>query len=105
MDELTLESLAKRVEALEKLVAANQRKKDWRSGVGMSEDNEFTRSMLAEIEAKGGGWVIWDRAVATTRSLGTLARSVLKERRHHLQGRTSDRTGPARGASAGASSA
>jgi hypothetical protein len=63
------------------------------------------RGPPAWIEAKGGGWVIWGRAVATTRSLGTLARSVLKERRHRPQGRASDRTGPARGASAGASSA
>ncbi len=52
MSELTLEALAKRVEALEqKLAAQEAAKKDWRSVVGISEDNEFTRLMRAEIEA------------------------------------------------------
>jgi hypothetical protein len=54
MPELTLESLAKRVEALEKLFAEwaqSSGKKDWRRAVGISEDNEFTRAMRAEIEA------------------------------------------------------
>jgi hypothetical protein len=56
MAELTLEALAKRIEALEKKLAEREaekteRKKDWRRVVGNSEDNEFTRSMQAEIEA------------------------------------------------------
>jgi hypothetical protein len=56
MTELTLEALAKRIEALEKHIAEQAaekagRKKDWRRVIGISEDNEFTRSMLAEIEA------------------------------------------------------
>lgn len=56
MVELTLESLAKRIEALEKQLAEQKvgkpaRKKDWRRVIGNSEDNEFTRLMLAEIEA------------------------------------------------------
>ncbi len=52
MQELTLESLAKRVEELErKLAEQTTPSKDWRRVVGLSEDNEFTRSMLAEIEA------------------------------------------------------
>lgn len=55
MAELTLEELAKRVEVLERkftelsqTVKANH---DWRSVVGISEDNEFTRLVLAEIDA------------------------------------------------------
>ena len=56
MAELTLEALAKRIEALEKKMAEQEaqkpeRKKDWRRVVGISEDNEFTRAMRAEIEA------------------------------------------------------
>lgn len=52
MPELTLEALAKRIEALEQKLAAQQTApKDWRSVVGISEDNEFTRAVLAEIEA------------------------------------------------------
>jgi hypothetical protein len=51
MPELTLEALAKRVEALEQKLAALPAEKDWRKGVGTMEDNEFTRAMLAEIEA------------------------------------------------------
>lgn len=56
MAELTLEALAKRIEALEKKLAEQEaaqsgRKKDWRRVIGNSEDNEFTRQMLAEIEA------------------------------------------------------
>lgn len=50
--ELTLESLAARLEALEqKLAAQANERKDWRKVVGRMEDNEFTRAMLAEIEA------------------------------------------------------
>lgn len=57
MEELTLEAVVKRLEAVEKQLAeltaatAQPRKKDWRRVVGMSEDNEFTRLMRAEIEA------------------------------------------------------
>jgi len=51
----TLEDVIKRVEALEKelaeLRAQQAPKKDWRRVVGISEDNEFTRQMMAEIEA------------------------------------------------------
>lgn len=52
--ELTLEALAKRLETVEKELAELKhppRKKDWRKVVGLSEENEFTRQMLAEIEA------------------------------------------------------
>ncbi|HEY1189605.1 MAG TPA: hypothetical protein VGE74_18305 [Gemmata sp.] len=53
MAELTLEALAKRVEALEQKLAEAPEpgKLDWLKVVGISEDNEFTRLMLAEIEA------------------------------------------------------
>ena len=55
MPEITLENLAARVEALEKQAVEQKvttsRKKDWRQLVGTMEDNEFTRAMLAEIEA------------------------------------------------------
>lgn len=55
MPEITLESLAARMAELErKLVtqpSESTRSRDWRKVVGISEDNEFTRAMLAEIEA------------------------------------------------------
>ncbi len=53
MQELTLEGLAKRVEALEKKLAeqAAPGKVDRLKVVGISEGNEFTRPMRAEIEA------------------------------------------------------
>jgi hypothetical protein len=44
MSDLTLESPAKRVEALEKVVATKEperSRKDWRSVVGMFRDSEF----------------------------------------------------------------
>lgn len=70
MPELTLESLAKRLEEVERRV--NERQPtvfsaalDWRSVVGISEDNEFTRSMLAEIEAAHEA----DRQAALTEDL------------------------------------
>lgn len=55
MSELTLESLARRVEEIERRLNWKEPSviaptKDWRSVVGISEDNEFTRLMLAEIE-------------------------------------------------------
>ena len=46
MNDLTLESLAKRVEALEKVMATkgpDQSRKDWRKVVGMFRDSEFMR--------------------------------------------------------------
>lgn len=51
MSELTLESLAKRVEALE--IAVNTRKpnspgKDWRRVIGMFGDSEFMRAVDEE---------------------------------------------------------
>jgi hypothetical protein len=56
MTELTLESLAARLEAVEKQLASLTASvvpavRDWRSVVGISEENEFTRAMYAEIEA------------------------------------------------------
>jgi hypothetical protein len=54
MAELTLEALAKRIEAIEQKLSELRlpaKSKDWRGVVGISEDNEFTRLVLAEIEA------------------------------------------------------
>jgi hypothetical protein len=54
MTEFTLEALAKRIEAIERrLTELSQpsKPKDWRNVIGISEDNEFTRRVLAEIEA------------------------------------------------------
>ncbi len=56
MPELTLESLAARIAELERKQSAQPAvsitpNHDWRCVVGISEDNEFTRDMLAEIEA------------------------------------------------------
>jgi chromosome condensin MukBEF ATPase and DNA-binding subunit MukB len=56
MPELTLESLARRLEEVERRLNEKQPSviaatKDWRCVVGISEDNDFTRQMLAEIEA------------------------------------------------------
>ena len=51
MTELTLESLAKRVEALEKAIAtkkADHSRKDWRKVVGMFRDSEFMREVDEE---------------------------------------------------------
>jgi hypothetical protein len=48
MDELTLESLAKRVEALEKAIATKRpgpAPKDWRKVVGMFHDSAFMREV------------------------------------------------------------
>ena len=53
MNELTLESLAKRVEALERAVSAkgpNRPAKDWRRVVGMFRDNEFMRQVDEECQ-------------------------------------------------------
>jgi hypothetical protein len=51
MNDLTLESLAKRVEALEKVIATkepDQPHKDWRRVVGMFRDSEFMRKVDEE---------------------------------------------------------
>lgn len=51
MNELTLESLAKRVEALETILAAKESKrppKDWRKVVGMFHDSDFMRAVDEE---------------------------------------------------------
>ena len=54
MNDVTLESLAKRVEALERalhLKPAAARSKDWRRVVGMVGDSEFMRQVDAEGQA------------------------------------------------------
>jgi hypothetical protein len=51
MNDLTLESLAKRVEALEKVIATKEpepSRKDWRRVVGMFRDSEFMRKVDEE---------------------------------------------------------
>ena len=51
MSDLTLESLAKRVEALEKVIATKEldrSRKDWRKVVGMYRDREFMRNVDEE---------------------------------------------------------
>ena len=53
MSELTLEALAKRVEALEKALAnngASHGRKDWRKVVGMFRDSEFMREVDEECQ-------------------------------------------------------
>ena len=55
MSELTLESLARRLEEVERRLNEKQPSviaptKDWRSVVGISEETDFSRLMLAEIE-------------------------------------------------------
>lgn len=53
MAELTLESLAKRVEALEKAVATqgpNHSAKNWRKVVSMFHDSEFMRAVDEECQ-------------------------------------------------------
>jgi hypothetical protein len=56
MSELTLESLARRLEEVErrlneKLAPVIAPSKDWRSVVGISEMTEFSRLMQAEMDA------------------------------------------------------
>ena len=51
MSDLTLESLAKRVEVLESALAAKEparRSKDWRKVVGMFRDSDFMRAVDEE---------------------------------------------------------
>jgi hypothetical protein len=53
MNDLTLESLAKRVEALEQVIATkepDQSRKDWRKVVGMFRDSEFMRKVDEECQ-------------------------------------------------------
>lgn len=53
MNELTLESLAKRVEALEMALAAKPpttARKDWRKVVGMFRDSDFMRAVDEECQ-------------------------------------------------------
>ena len=53
MPELTLESLAKRVEALEAALATkrpDRAAKDWRKVVGMFHDSEFMRAVDEECQ-------------------------------------------------------
>lgn len=55
MPEVTLEALTKRVEELERqlaeLTTANPPADAWKSVVGIFEDDEFTRDMIAETLA------------------------------------------------------
>ena len=56
MSELTLESLARRLDEIERRLNEKQPSviaptRDWRSVVGISEMTDFSRLMLAEIEA------------------------------------------------------
>jgi len=52
MDDVTLESLARRVEALERAVGLRPaRAKDWRRVVGLFGDSEFSRKVDAEGQA------------------------------------------------------
>jgi hypothetical protein len=51
MNDLTLESLARRVEVLEKIIATkgtDRSRKDWRKVVGMFGDSEFMREVDEE---------------------------------------------------------
>ena len=53
MNDLTLESLARRVETLENIIAAKERgqsRKDWRKVVGMFRDSEFMRKVDEECQ-------------------------------------------------------
>ena len=52
MPELTLEALAKRIEALEqKLAERDAPKKDWRRVAGMFEGSEFMKQVDEEVAA------------------------------------------------------
>jgi hypothetical protein len=57
MPEITLENLAARLDAVERALAGLMPSvippaRDWRSVIGISEENDFTRAMYAEIEAR-----------------------------------------------------
>jgi hypothetical protein len=71
MQELTLESLARRIEEIERRL--NERPasiiaptKDWRSVVGISEATDFSRLMQAEMDALCEA----DRRAAATEDVG-----------------------------------
>ena len=56
MSELTLESLARRLDEIERRLNEKQSSviaptKDWRSVVGISEETDFSRLMQAEMDA------------------------------------------------------
>lgn len=51
MAEITLESLAERVAALEKRLQSQPPQRDWRSVVGIFEGSEFAESMIHEALA------------------------------------------------------
>ena len=52
MNELTLESLARRIEALEKKLSATPPRKNWTSAVGMFDaDPELMQEIIAEAAA------------------------------------------------------
>lgn len=57
MAEITLESIAQRLDVIERRLRVLDNpdiipaKRDWRTVVGKMEDNEFTRQWIAEMEA------------------------------------------------------
>lgn len=51
MSEVTLQTLADRVEELERKLSLGAVRTDWRSMVGIFPDDEFTRAWIAEMEA------------------------------------------------------
>ena len=52
MNELTLESLARRIEALEKKLSATPRPKNWTNAVGMFDaDPELMQQIIADAAA------------------------------------------------------
>ena len=56
MSEITLQDLATRLELVEKklanLTSVQPPTRDWKSVVGISEQNDFTRDMYAEMQAR-----------------------------------------------------
>lgn len=56
MSEITLQDLATRLEVVEKklanLTSVQLPTRDWKSVVGISEENDFTRHMYAEMQAR-----------------------------------------------------
>jgi hypothetical protein len=67
MDEITLESHAKRVAALA-LRTHTRCRKDWRSVVGMFGESEFMREVDEECSLCGNWSVSWRGAVLVTSS-------------------------------------
>ncbi|MFO0937734.1 MAG: hypothetical protein U0798_14615 [Gemmataceae bacterium] len=72
MTGVTLESLAARVESLERQLAEQKaamklaQNNSWRNAIGISQENEFTRSLLAEIERNSE--LEWQAAQAESQS-------------------------------------